>query len=725
MNVRLDRPAYDNADTLALINSFTSAEASGYLDKFYPDLFYLSSVYLETHATARQWTYVPPITKPKTTREAIFLTFDEPQSSTAARWISIVLMALVLLSQLAFLIETLPKFNSEIFPEWETFWLMVEIFFTIVFSAELLIRLVTHPRPTRFFLNPLNVVDLVAIIPFFLELMYNEGGDVRMVRIMRVVRVVRLLKLMRGMGTLRGILVTVVKKSGPPILFPFFVFIIGNFIAGAILYWVEGGTYDEDVEEILIGDALCEATPLFLLGGRGCPKIPTNFISVLECVYWCLDTSLVVGDQGFSPQTRLGRFLVVFILAIGLGGVAMPLAIVGHNFSATVNSYIDSRDWAFKTKKKAQLLSQNSARGGSAQLNLLLIERQLEELLFDWSTMLTPLSQTNPKLYRHVKYFLQMCLHYMLTSSEEEMMDNIDDYNKLINTRGIKEIDLLNHVLNSAAAVGRSFSVISTTTAAFTSEAESDTPNPLHKTESVRSIRSVEFKPKVDVYGEGDVVPGTPDPSPPPQQVIFQPIKEMKPDDRQLFPTPRSQMSETSPFMGEGIIFTPGLDGFPIPLESDSDFEQQKARARIKASQLPNFAEKQSTNTVTEKTSTTKTGNTTVRTAENLLLEDDSRLLGEFVESEDGSSDSVTSATLNVSLANSATEHEPLSAPMPLPVITAVNSPNKAPKKGWFQRKFKPQAEETPKTKRPANLPPLDLTGVGAGQPAVLELQPH
>lgn len=128
-------------------------------------------------------------------RKEVFRTMSFPETSRLAVAISVVVFATVLLSSTTFVLSTVDDLNTpmnkKIFDE-------VEIFSISVFTADYGLRLLTCPNVWTFVRSPMNIIDLIAIVPYFAFLGAGDtaqGGASRIVRILSLMRILRLLKL--------------------------------------------------------------------------------------------------------------------------------------------------------------------------------------------------------------------------------------------------------------------------------------------------------------------------------------------------------------------------------------------------------------------------------------------------------------------------------------------------------------------------------------------------
>lgn len=136
--------------------------------------------------------------------------FEHPETSAAARFVAWFSCAIVLLSIILFCIETLPEFKekdeSGETKDYKTFFI-TETFCIGWFTFEYLTRLISSPNKWKFVKEALNVIDLIAILPYFLNFALSgkdsNVSSVAILRAVRLVRVFRVFKLSRYSSGLR------------------------------------------------------------------------------------------------------------------------------------------------------------------------------------------------------------------------------------------------------------------------------------------------------------------------------------------------------------------------------------------------------------------------------------------------------------------------------------------------------------------------------------------
>jgi voltage-gated potassium channel len=209
----------------------------------------------------------------------------------AGRAFDFVLLGCILLSVLAVMLESVAAIRTAhgatlIILEWG---------FTLLFTVEYLLRLVSVRRPVRYATSFFGLVDLLAIAPTYLSLLVPGTQYLLVVRILRLLRVFRVLKLGEYLVE-ADVLMRALRASR----FKITVFLLTVFtlvvIVGSVMYVVEG-----------------EA--------NGFRDIPTS-------IYWAVVTLTTVGYGDVAPRTPLGQFLASIVMLLGYGIIAVPTGIV-------------------------------------------------------------------------------------------------------------------------------------------------------------------------------------------------------------------------------------------------------------------------------------------------------------------------------------------------------------------------------------------------------------
>ncbi|MEH6816976.1 MAG: ion transporter [Pseudoalteromonas distincta] len=202
---------------------------------------------------------------------------------------------LILFSVLCFSVETLPDLRSET----KIFLKYSELLIAVIFTLEYLTRVALSQRRLNFVFSFYGVVDLVAILPFYLAF----AVDLRTLRLIRLLRLVRVLKVVRYNTALLRFARAIYLAKEELVIF--------TGMSLVLLYLSAVGIYH------------FEHTAQ-----------PEVFKSIFDSLWWSVATLTTVGYGDIYPITIGGRFFTFFILMIGLGLVAVPTGIVASALSA-------------------------------------------------------------------------------------------------------------------------------------------------------------------------------------------------------------------------------------------------------------------------------------------------------------------------------------------------------------------------------------------------------
>lgn len=244
-------------------------------------------------------------------RKYVHQVLEVAEEKSGASWyFDITLTILILLNAIAIVLESVQSIH-EPFKEWFHLFELVSIIF---FSIEYVLRIWScvefekfkNPVSGRikFIFTPLAIIDILAIIPFYL-VMFTI--DLRYIRILRVFRLFRLFKLTRYVKALNAIgKVFQEKKEQLVISMVMILFLL--LIASCVMYYVEN-----------------EAQP-------------EVFTSIPETMWWGIATLTTVGYGDMYPVTGLGQLLGGIIAILGIGLFALPTGILAAGFSKVIGA---------------------------------------------------------------------------------------------------------------------------------------------------------------------------------------------------------------------------------------------------------------------------------------------------------------------------------------------------------------------------------------------------
>ena len=171
----------------------------------------------------------------------------------------------------------------------------LEWVFTILFSIEYVLRLLSVRSKRKYALSFYGLIDLFAVLPTYVSLLLPGSQYLVVIRALRVLRVFRILKLAQYMGE-ASVLMRAMRASRYKIVVFLFTVMTIVVIVGSAMYLVEGGA--------------------------------TGFTSIPRGVYWAIVTLTTVGYGDISPQTPLGQALASVVMIMGYAIIAVPTGIV-------------------------------------------------------------------------------------------------------------------------------------------------------------------------------------------------------------------------------------------------------------------------------------------------------------------------------------------------------------------------------------------------------------
>lgn len=205
-----------------------------------------------------------------------------------ARWFNAIITLLILLSVIGFSLETIPTLS----PELKEALHVMEVVIVVVFTLEYVMRIVSAPRKLAFVFSFYGIIDLLAILPFYLAF----AVDLRSLRLLRLFRIIRLMKLARYTAAL-------------------------DRFAKA---------FDQSKEELFI--VIVSSITLIFLAAVGIFHFehaaqPDVFRSIFDCLWWAVSSSTTVGYGEIYPITIGGKLLTTVFLFLSIGLVAVPTGI--------------------------------------------------------------------------------------------------------------------------------------------------------------------------------------------------------------------------------------------------------------------------------------------------------------------------------------------------------------------------------------------------------------
>lgn len=228
-----------------------------------------------------------------------------------SRGFDIFLILLILLNTIAVMASTVPEIHDKWHPQLYTF----EVFSVVIFSLEYLARVWSatsapqtmdyrqppYTRPwqqrLRYMFTPMALVDLAAILPFFLSMFITF--DLRILRLLRLTRLIKLGRYSRSVN----LLYTVIRKEARVLAAAVSVLIIVMVLAATGMYYIEQHAQ------------------------------PEAFGSIPAALWWAINTLTTVGYGDVTPVTPVGKMFSGAITILGVGLFALPAGILASRLS--------------------------------------------------------------------------------------------------------------------------------------------------------------------------------------------------------------------------------------------------------------------------------------------------------------------------------------------------------------------------------------------------------
>ena len=260
-------------------------------------------------------------TNNKTTKEKVWDFMDEAGSSRGASFLAMFIMFLIAISCLNFIVETLPSVQVD--SNALEFLRIVESICSGLFTVEYIVRFFSCPNKFKFVKEFLSIIDLLAILPFYIEIIQNSLGaelgiKTSFIRIVRLVRIVRVLKVSKYLTWFR-LFGSALAKSAQPLAMLFFIIMICMIFFSSIMFTVERGDWSfEHKMWVTTGNV----------------DVPSPYQSIPDAFYWCIITMTTVGYGDAYPFTAIGKIIAVAASLLGILVLAIPITVISTNFNA-------------------------------------------------------------------------------------------------------------------------------------------------------------------------------------------------------------------------------------------------------------------------------------------------------------------------------------------------------------------------------------------------------
>lgn len=236
-------------------------------------------------------------------RQSIYRTVFETNTEMGKRFERRLTLAIIL-SLCVVIAHSIPS----VVADWRVYYLLraAEWIFTLGFTVEYALRLVSVRHPLRYAFSFYGLVDLLSVVPTYLGIFYPEAHFLASVRALRLVRTFHIFPVFRHFLNEYLMLGQALKASARKIFVFLSVVALIVFVMGTLMYVIEGPEH-------------------------GFTSVPTG-------IYWAISTVTTVGYGDVTPSTALGRISASIMMLLGWGVLAVPTGIVGAELSRSVGT---------------------------------------------------------------------------------------------------------------------------------------------------------------------------------------------------------------------------------------------------------------------------------------------------------------------------------------------------------------------------------------------------
>ncbi|KAL8172870.1 UNVERIFIED_CONTAM: Potassium voltage-gated channel subfamily F member 1 [Gekko kuhli] len=280
----------------------------------------------------------------KKCQKYIWKFMEKPESSYPARVTAVLSFLFILTSSVVMCVGTIPELqvqDSEGKSVEHPTLDKIEVVCIGWFTLEYLLRLISSPNKLHFALSFMNIIDISAILPFYVSLILTHLGArlmeltnvqqaVQALRIMRIARIFKLARHSSGLQTLTYALKRSFKELGLLLMY----LAVGIFVFSALGYTME----------------------------QSHPE--TLFKSIPQSFWWAIITMTTVGYGDIYPKTTLGKLNAAISFLCGVIAIALPIHPIINNF---VRYYNKQRVLETAAKHELELMELNAgdSKGGS------------------------------------------------------------------------------------------------------------------------------------------------------------------------------------------------------------------------------------------------------------------------------------------------------------------------------------------------------------------------
>lgn len=210
----------------------------------------------------------------------------------AGRLFDIILLIAILLSVAVVMMESVAPLQQK----YHHLFTILEWVFTGLFTLEYLFRVWCSYRPKAYIWSFYGLIDLLCILPTYVEFVFGGGHFLLTIRILRLMRIFRIFKLVPFLNESKQLALALEHSRRKIAVFLFFILLL-TVVLGSVMYVIES-------------------------------EHNSGFTSIPVSVYWAVVTLTTVGYGDIAPITPIGQAFSALIMIMGYAIIAVPTGIV-------------------------------------------------------------------------------------------------------------------------------------------------------------------------------------------------------------------------------------------------------------------------------------------------------------------------------------------------------------------------------------------------------------
>jgi len=260
-------------------------------------------------------------------KKQLFTIFEYPRRHKYGMLIQVLIFTNIFISIIVMFLQT-----EKSLLEYSDILLMINFTNVMLFTFEYLARVYAlgfNPRINRFkyLTRPMMIIDLIAILPFYLSFFNLDFGFLRALRILRIFKLFRLTKF----AEFDGLVVSIVKEKKEEFIFIAITLVVLLITITPLVYY-----FEKDAQ-------------------------PEVFTSMGTTMWWTIITFTTVGYGDMYPITLMGRILTTFVSFLGIAFYAIP----GSIFTSALLEKINDKKQRKREKKEREKLEKEKLENSS------------------------------------------------------------------------------------------------------------------------------------------------------------------------------------------------------------------------------------------------------------------------------------------------------------------------------------------------------------------------